>query len=125
MSLAMLRLAVLDRFEDGAAFAAAVLKGHRLGPKERDDLSIPGAAVRAAGVSSRFASRWWAARTSSPLSHAAWRMCGGRSRRAVHGGGRDPIVANRPQSSVPSSRAALPGVRAAPAAPCSACLRDP
>src|SRR2546429_5430236 len=111
MSLAMLRLLVLDRFEDGAAFAAAVLKGHRLGAKERYDFSVSAAAVRAARISSRprfrFVSRRWAARTSSPPGHAAWRTCECRSRRAVRRAGRDPIPSHTHWVSVPWSRAAL------------------
>src|SRR2546427_5366429 len=117
MSLAMLRLLVLDRFENGAAFAAVVLKGHRLGAKERYHLSVSGAAVRAARISSRprfgFVSRRWAARTSSPPGHAAWRTCECRSRRAVRGAGRDPIHSNPYWFSVPWSGAALRVVRAA------------
>src|SRR5207245_8014941 len=110
MSLAMLPSVVLDGFEDGAALATAVLKRHRLRPEQGDHLSVPRRAVRAAGVRSRLVSRRWAARTSSPLSHAAWRMCECRSRRAVRGGGRDPTVSNRYRSWERSSLAALPVV---------------
>src|SRR6267378_3954180 len=120
MSLAMPRLLVLDRFEDGAAFAAAVLKGHRLGAKERYHFSVSGAAVRAPRISSRprfrFVLRRWAARTSSPPGHAAWRTCECRSLRAVRGAERDPIHSNPYWFSVPWSGAALRAVRAADSA---------
>src|SRR2546429_9690815 len=122
MSLAMLRLVVLDRFEDGAAFAAPVLKGHRLGAKERYHLSVSAAAVRAARISSRprfrFVSRRGAARTSSPPGHAAWRMWEGRSPRAVRGAGRDPISSNPTWVLGPWAWAALPAVRAPHLCPC-------
>src|SRR5947208_15908729 len=74
-------LGVLDGLEDRPAFAAPVLKRHRLGPKERDELGVLRVAVRAARLRAGLVSRW-AARTSSPPVHEAcrkyarrWRLC--------------------------------------------------
>ena len=91
-------LVVLDRFEQRAALAAAVLKRHRLGPEERDDLGVALRAVRAARlgaglrVSASFAC--WS-QTSSPRARAASRRCARRSRRACSAGGPDPKPSSR------------------------------
>src|SRR5216684_7495821 len=68
-------LAVLDRFEDRAALAAAVLERHRLGAEEGDDLGIPGAAVRAAGIRTRRVRLLWWGQISSLRGCAAFRRC--------------------------------------------------
>src|SRR2546421_2081134 len=118
MSLAMLRLAVLDGFEDGAALAAAVLKRHRLRPEQGDHLSVPRRAVRAAGVRSRLVSRRWAARTSSPPGHAACRKCGRRSRLYGRACALRPIASSRLRFAVLSFPSALRGVLSTRPGPC-------
>src|SRR5437588_10407305 len=100
-------LGVLDGLEDRPAFAAPVLKRHRLGPKERDDLGVLRVAVRAARLRAGLVSRW-AARTSSPPVHEACRKCARRWRLGCRACALRPIASSRCRRGSPSSPAALP-----------------
>ncbi len=98
---------VLDRFEQRAAFAAAVLEGHRLRAEERDHLGVTRAAVWALRQGAWLRLLSTERQTASPRGLEAWRRCPHRWRHCVRAAGPGPRSSSRPSRRELWSRGAL------------------